>query len=274
MDDSDEELRDMAVEENLALNSTLTWLVETEIPSLLLPPSTTSHLSAIIDLKSGVGGSEASLFLADLLRMYQRLVNSRGWEASLISQNDATEGGGVKDALLEIRGEGAYDVLRWESGVHRVQRVPTTESSGRVHTSTVAVIVLPLVEEDKQNQEIFSIDDVKVEVMRARGAGGQHVNKTESAVRLTHIPTGITVSMQDERSQHQNKRRAFTVLRSRLMDIKLNQEMAERRATRRSLVLSADRSEKIRTYNYSQVCSGLHMHSSCVRLCAGASDRP
>ncbi|KAG5734072.1 Peptide chain release factor 1, partial [Termitomyces sp. T112] len=166
-------------------------------------------------------------------------------------QNE-NEGGGIKDAIVEVKGDGAYDVLRWESGVHRVQRVPATEASGRVHTSTVAVIVLPLVEESDTTEELFSMDDVKVEVMRARGWVQQHVNRTESAVRLTHIPTGVTVSMQDERSQHQNRRRAFTILRSRLMDIKLTREIAERRATRQSLVRTADRSEKIRTYNFAQ----------------------
>jgi len=184
--------------------------------------------------------------------MYLRYTNNRDWTTTIVSQND-NETGGIKDAIVEVKGEGAYDALRWESGVHRVQRVPATEASGRVHTSTVAVIALPLVEEkDAKDEELFTMDEIKIEVMRARGAGGQHVNKTESAVRLTHIPTGITVSMQDERSQHQNKRRAFTVLRSRLMEIKLMREMTERRTTRLNLVRTADRSEKIRTYNYAQ----------------------
>lgn len=205
-----------------------------------------------MEMKSGVGGSESSLFLGDLLRMYQRLANVNRWKAQVVAQND-NDGGGTKDAIIEIKGDGAYDALRFESGVHRVQRVPATESSGRVHTSTVSIVVLPLVEEtDTQAEELFSMSDIKLEVMRARGAGGQHVNKTESAVRLTHIPTGITVSMQDERSQHQNRRRAFQVLRSRLLDKKLTREMEERRDTRRNLVRGADRSEKIRTYNFAQ----------------------
>jgi len=165
--------------------------------------------------------------------------------------------GEKKHATLEVKGKEAYDYLRWESGVHRVQRVPATEASGRVHTSTVAVVVLPLVEDSdgRENEELFRTflkEDVKIEVMRARGAGGQHVNKTESAVRLTHKPTGITVSMQDERSQHQNRRRAFQVLNARLMDLKLTKEMVERRTVRQNLVKNADRSEKIRTYNYAQ----------------------
>ncbi|GLB41103.1 putative chain release factor [Lyophyllum shimeji] len=250
-EDSDEAMRALALEEHQSLSTSLTSLISSHIPSLLIPPSPTTHLSAMLELKSGVGGSESSLFLADLMRMYLRLANSRRWHTSVVSQNE-NEGGGIKDALVEVKGDGAYEALRWESGVHRVQRVPATEASGRVHTSTVAVIVLPLVEETDSADALFSMDDVKIEVMRARGAGGQHVNKTESAVRLTHIPTGITVSMQDERSQHQNKRRAFTVLRSRLMDLKISREIAERRATRQSLVRTADRSEKIRTYNYAQ----------------------
>ncbi|RDB26689.1 Peptide chain release factor 1 [Hypsizygus marmoreus] len=252
LSDSDEAMRALAVEEHDSLGKSLAELVETTIPSLLIPPSTTSHLSAMLELKSGVGGSEASLFLSNLLRMYLRLSNVRRWKANVVSQNDS-DGGGIKDAIVEVKGEGVFEALRWESGVHRVQRVPATEASGRVHTSTVAIIVLPLMEEtDNHNEELFNMEDVKIEVMRSRGAGGQHVNKTESAVRLTHIPTGITVSMQDERSQHQNKRRAFTVLRSRLMDQKLTREIAERRATRQNLVRTADRSEKIRTYNYAQ----------------------
>ncbi|KAG6866164.1 hypothetical protein C0991_008118 [Blastosporella zonata] len=250
LDDPDETMRTLAVEEHRTLSTDLTSLVETTVPSLLIPPSSTSQLSTMLELKSGVGGSESGLFLSDLLRMYLRLANVRRWQTMIVSQNE-NDGGGIKDATIEVKGEGAFEALRWESGVHRVQRVPATESSGRVHTSTVAVIVLPLVEET-DTTELFSMDDVKVEVMRARGAGGQHVNKTESAVRLTHIPSGITVSMQDERSQHQNRRRAFTVLRSRLMDQKLQRDIAERRATRQNLVRTADRSEKIRTYNYPQ----------------------
>ena len=235
-----------------SLSKTLEDLVRSTLPALLIPQSTTGQLSALMELKSGVGGSESSLFLGDLLRMYQRLAVTANWKASIIAKNDS-DSGGIKDATVEFKGAGAYDSLRWESGVHRVQRVPATEASGRTHTSTVAIVVLPLIEEtDSQQDELFSMADIKLEVMRARGAGGQHVNKTESAVRLTHIPTGVTVSMQDERSQHQNRRRAFQVLRSRLMDLKLTREMEERRSTRRNLVKGADRSEKIRTYNYAQ----------------------
>ncbi|PPR01203.1 hypothetical protein CVT26_016084 [Gymnopilus dilepis] len=250
---SDPEMSQLAREEASSLSTSLESLVQNTFPSLLIPPSSTKHFSALMELKSGVGGSEASLFLADLLRMYQRLANVTNWRATIVAKND-TEGSGIKDATVEFKGEGAYDALRWESGVHRVQRVPATEASGRTHTSTVAVVVLPLVEEAESSPEddLFTMAEIKLEVMRARGAGGQHVNRTESAVRLTHIPTGITVSMQDERSQHQNRRRAFQVLRSRLLDLKLTREMEERRNVRRNLVRGADRSEKIRTYNFAQ----------------------
>ncbi|KAI9063363.1 release factor [Trametes sanguinea] len=251
--DPDPTMRSMAEEEYAALMENMSQLVEDTFPSLLVPPSKTAHLSAIIELRAGVGGSESALFVGDLVRMYTRAAQSMGWDVSMISSN-VLESGGIKDAIMEVKGKGAYDALRWESGVHRVQRVPATEASGRVHTSTVGVMVLPLTEEAESSadDDLFKMSDVKLEVMRARGAGGQHVNKTESAVRLTHIPTGITVSMQDERSQHQNRRRAFQILRARLMDRKLSQEVLERRDMRRSLVRSADRSEKIRTYNYAQ----------------------
>ncbi|KZT00326.1 release factor [Laetiporus sulphureus 93-53] len=253
LSDADPAMRTLAVEEHASLVEGLTKLLEHTFPALLIPPSKTAHLSALIELKSGVGGSESSLFLADLMRMYTRVANILGWKVAVMGGSEL-ENGGMKDAILEVKGEKAYDTLRWESGVHRVQRVPATESSGRVHTSTVAVVVLPLAEESSQSEQddLFKPDEVKVEVMRARGAGGQHVNKTESAVRLTHLPTGITVSMQDERSQHQNRRRAYQVLRARLMDRKFSQDLAERRAVRKNLVGSADRSEKIRTYNYVQ----------------------
>ncbi|KAH9949753.1 hypothetical protein B0H21DRAFT_688002, partial [Amylocystis lapponica] len=254
LNDQDPAMRALAVEEHAALTQTLSALLETTFPALLVPPSPTAHLSALLELKTGVGGSEASLFCGDVIRMYLRIAALMGWKAAVLA-NNATENGGVKDAIVEVKGEGVYDLLRWESGVHRVQRVPATEASGRVHTSTVAVVVLPLSEEvdsAPEKDDLLSMDDVKIEVMRSRGAGGQHVNKTESAVRLTHLPSGITVSMQDERSQHQNRRRAIQVLRARLMDRKLSQEVVDRRAVRRNLVRSADRSEKIRTYNFAQ----------------------
>ncbi|KAK7062603.1 Peptide chain release factor 1, mitochondrial [Paramarasmius palmivorus] len=235
LEDSDPTMRALAQEDYTKLSVSLASLLSEKFPTLLVPPSSTANLpGALVELKSG------------------RFAANQQWKTSVVS-NNANEGGGIKDALIELKGEGAYDTLRWESGVHRVQRVPATEASGRVHTSTVSVIVLPLLDEkDMQKEQLYKMEDVRVEVMRSRGAGGQHVNKTESAVRLTHIPTGITVSMQEERSQHQNKRRAFQVLSSRLMDQKLTREIAERRAAKNNLVKSADRSEKIRTYNYAQ----------------------
>ncbi|KAH9943038.1 peptide chain release factor 1 [Epithele typhae] len=236
--DPDTTMKSMAEEEYATLTKTMSKLVEDTFPALLVPASKTSHLSAILEIRAGVGGSESALFVEDLIGMYTGATHSMGWS--------------LTDAIVEVKGEGAYDALRWESGVHRVQRVPATESNGRVHTSTVSIMTLPLIEESSSknpDDELFKMDDVRIEVMRARGAA---CHKTESAVRLTHVPTGITVSMQDERSQHQNRRRAFQVLRARLMDRKLNEDMVQRREMRRSLVSSADRSEKIRTYNYAQ----------------------
>ncbi|TEB29611.1 release factor [Coprinellus micaceus] len=252
LEDPDPAMRSMAADEYTELTKVLTEDLETTFPSLLVPKSETEHLSALMEFKSGAGGAESSLFLGELLRMYQRFAMEKGWQAQIVAQNDVEEGG-IKDAILEVKGVTAYDHLRWESGVHRVQRVPATETKGRVHTSAVAIVVLPLMEEnDSKTEELYNMSDIKIEVMRARGAGGQHVNRTESAVRLTHVPTGITVSMQDERSQHQNRRRAFQVLSSRLMDQKLQREMKERRDTRRNLVNGADRSDKVRTYNFAQ----------------------
>jgi peptide chain release factor 1 len=166
-------MRELAVDEYSTLTDDLNHQANTVFPSLLVPPSTTADLSALIELKSGVGGSEASLFLGDLMRVYLRFANMRKWDSSIVAKNE-TDNGGIKDAILEIKGEGAYDSLRWESGVHRVQRVPATETSGRTHTSTVAAVVLPLSEnEESERSELFSMDEVKIEVMRARGAGGQ-----------------------------------------------------------------------------------------------------
>ncbi|THH04915.1 hypothetical protein EW145_g5181 [Phellinidium pouzarii] len=255
LEDENPSIRALASEEYETLLKTYNNILGETFPLLLVPSSKTNNLSALFEIKPGVGGSEASLFLADLLRMYIRFAHIRGWSSKLLAKEER-EGGGMKNAILEIIGEGVYDLLRWESGVHRVQRVPATESGGRVHTSTVQVVVLPTSNGSdfhNDSDKLYDEKDVKIEVMRARGAGGQHVNKTESAVRLTHIPTGIAVSMQDERSQHTNKARAFQVLKARLLDRKLQADITERRETRRNLVKSADRSEKIRTYHFVQV---------------------
>ncbi|GAA5912063.1 uncharacterized protein JCM6883_007097 [Sporobolomyces salmoneus] len=256
----DAELRELA---EMDLEPALESLQATRksLLSLLVPPSTTHELSALVELKSGVGGSEASLFLGNLLKMYQKLSSRKGWKADLIESDRIQAAGGAssdayKEAILEVSGEGAFGVLRREAGVHRVQRVPATESQGRVHTSTVSVIVLPTESGNQSStisdSDLFDPKDVKVETMRSRGAGGQHVNRTESAIRLTHGPTGISVSMQDSRSQHENRTKAYKVLRARLLDRKLAQEEADRRSVRLNQVKGADRSEKIRTYNYPQ----------------------
>ncbi|GAA5886340.1 hypothetical protein JCM6882_001611 [Rhodosporidiobolus microsporus] len=252
----DPDLRSLALEDvepaSAALSTSLASL-----RSVLLPISPESSLSALLEFKPGVGGSEATYFTAELVRMYQRLAARKGWKASVV-ESVGVEGLGsgqaFKEALVEVTGDGAFGYLRREAGVHRVQRVPATEAKGRVHTSTVAVLVLPA---ENANQEIddndlYDLKDVKIETMRSRGAGGQHVNRTESAIRLTHLPTGITVSMQDSRSQHDNRTKAFRVLRARLLDRKLNEQEIARRSARRGQVSGTDRSDKIRTYSFSQ----------------------
>ncbi|KAG8736356.1 hypothetical protein FRC10_009405 [Ceratobasidium sp. 414] len=238
LSDPDPELRILAADEQTELLKKLQTLASDTFPSFLLRTSPTSSYGAIIEIKSGVGGSESALFLGDLSRMYTRFAAANKFRCEWVEKNEL-EGSrsGIKDAILEVRGEGAYDALRWESGVHRVQRVPATETQGRVHTSTVAVVVLPVIEGDANENEADDIvdpKDVRTDVMRSRGAGGQHVNRTESAVRLTHEPTGVTVSMQDSRSQHQAYR-------------KIQTDVAARRAVRRDLVKGADRSEKVST---------------------------
>ncbi|KAJ8502747.1 hypothetical protein ONZ45_g11475 [Pleurotus djamor] len=232
LSDADPAMRSLAVEEYSSLSATLSDHITHVFPSLLTPKSATAGYSALMELKSGVGGSEASLFLGNLLRMYQRYAHTLRCKVNVVATNES-EGGGIKDAVVEFEGKGTYDALRWESGVHRVQRVPATEASGRVHTSTVAVVVLPLVEEQPE-EELFRMSDVKIEVMRARGRAGSMSTR------------------QSRRTSEVNIRRAFQVLSARLMDQKLIRETAERRDTRRSLVHGADRSEKIRTYNYPQ----------------------
>ncbi|KLO15191.1 peptide chain release factor 1, partial [Schizopora paradoxa] len=256
LEDGDSDIRALASEEYNSVLADSKKHIEEVLPTLIIPPSPSADYHAILELKSGVGGAESSLFLNDLMKMYSRYASDLGWQAKVISEDDR-DGGGIKNATMEVIGDGAYDDLKWETGVHRVQRIPATEAGGRVHTSTVSLFVLPLQEEAPGSntgakEKLYDDKDIKIEVMRARGAGGQHVNKTESAVRLTHIPTGITVSMQDERSQHMNKARAYRVLEARLLDRKLQAEVIERRDARRQLVRSADRSEKIRTYNFVQ----------------------
>jgi peptide chain release factor 1 len=248
LEEDDAEMREMAKDELAQAEDKLDDL-ELTLQKLLLPKDPNDKRNIYLEIRAGTGGDEAAIFSGDLFRMYSRYAELRRWQVEVINAQEG-EHGGYKEIICRIVGDGAYSRLKFESGAHRVQRVPETESQGRIHTSACTVAILP--EVDEIDEVDINPADIRVDTFRASGAGGQHVNKTDSAIRITHIPTGIVVECQEERSQHKNRAKAMSVLQSRIMAEQIQKQEAEQAQTRKSLVGSGDRSERIRTYNYPQ----------------------
>jgi peptide chain release factor 1 len=248
LSDDDEEIRDLA-EQEVADSSQQIERLETDLQKLLLPKDPNDSANVFLEIRAGTGGDEAALFAGDLFRMYSRYAESQHWQLEILSSSEG-EHGGYKEIIARIIGQGAYSHLKFESGAHRVQRVPETESQGRVHTSAATVAIIPEGEEVQMIE--INPSDLRIDTFRASGSGGQHVNKTDSAIRLTHLPTGTVVECQDERSQHKNRARAMSLLQAKIYDAEKQKQDAEQAAERKSLVGGGDRSERIRTYNFPQ----------------------